>query len=717
MRLKMLFILFALMPSLVFGQESITLTYQGQLSDAANRPVSASHPMTFTLYKRVSGGEPVWQEVYGGVDVVDGQFSVVLGSQSPLGDELSDEASLYLGIQVGDNDEMSPRIRLGGTLKAQWARVAEHARDVRGENIHPASVSIGDRPVIDEAGRWVGDLAGLQGPAGQDGQNGIQGEPGPPGGVGPAGVQGEAGPAGSQGEPGPAGAQGPSGAVGPQGPEGPQGAQGAAGTALDLSLDTDLDGVVDWIELAMGTDASDPADVPGDANQDGIPDAMVGIQGVAGPVGPIGPTGERGPSPGYQWDGTRLRFRNPDGSWGEYVDLVGPLGPEGLQGLAGPTGNSINLRLDTDFDGFADWIEVALGSDPEDALARPMDENLNGIADSFEPNLSRAGMPGGDTLYDSYTVSNIMDLTAISQYRVIEGRLTIDGTELTRVSLPNLRSVGYLSIQNNALLTDVDLPNLTNAIGAIHIESNDRLSALVFQNLERIGEYLRIYENEALGEIRAPMLSAVDGYFYLFSNNALETLNGAFSSLTTVGTNFHLYKNSGLTTLTGGFPMLREVGGYFRIAYNHGLTTFGTSFGGLQTIGSALGIFAHDELTEINLPSLERVGGHLSIGGGDSANYMNDSLRTLSMPALTTIGGGPNGSCRINNSQGPGTCNANGNLSLQIYRNPRLPTCIRDYYGNAERVEREFGRAFLSGGRVDCACQLVDGVYTAECPE
>ena len=40
--------------------------------------------------------------------------------------------------------------------------------------------------------------------------------------------------------------------------------------------------------------------------------------------------------PQHEWSGTQLRFENQDGSWGDYVEL---LGPEGPQGQIGPTGN------------------------------------------------------------------------------------------------------------------------------------------------------------------------------------------------------------------------------------------------------------------------------------------------------------------------------------------------------------------------------------------
>ena len=86
-------------------------------------------------------------------------------------------------------------------------------------------------------------------------------------------------------------------------------------------------------------------------------------------------------APAHHWNGSVLSFQNPDGTWGNGIDLKGE---QGLQGEIGPVGNSVNLRLDSDGDGFADWIEVALSTDPDDGANQPTDANLNGIADSFE---------------------------------------------------------------------------------------------------------------------------------------------------------------------------------------------------------------------------------------------------------------------------------------------------------------------------------------------
>ena len=42
-----------------------------------------------------------------------------------------------------------------------------------------------------------------------------------------------------------------------------------------------------------------------------------------------GPSGASGSSPDYEWSGTQIRFRNPNGSWGVWVDLKGDKGQDG----------------------------------------------------------------------------------------------------------------------------------------------------------------------------------------------------------------------------------------------------------------------------------------------------------------------------------------------------------------------------------------------------
>ena len=268
----------------VSAHANSTLTYQGQLF-GAHGAINATYDMTFRLYPDADGDEALWAEAYDAVPVVDGVFLVELGSQNPFGDIVQQDGPLYLGIALGDNEEMSPRMLVGTALRAQWA---SHARDVFGEDIHPKTISIGQRLVIDEDGNWLGAAIGTEGP---------------------------------------------------QGPQGPAGPQGADGRSFDASADADQDGFADWLERLAGSDPLDAASKPVDENQDGVPDILVGARGQTGPSGPQGPQGATGPQglPGERGEMGARGPQGPQGVAGPRGDF-GETGPQGVPGAQGPQG-------------------------------------------------------------------------------------------------------------------------------------------------------------------------------------------------------------------------------------------------------------------------------------------------------------------------------------------------------------------------------------------
>src|SRR5262249_5532638 len=155
-----------------------------------------------------------------------------LGSTTSLPTDLFAGGDRWLGLKVGVDSEMTPRLRVVSTA------FARAAADVPGGDITPNSVTINGVPVIDASGQRVRSPTGLQGPQGPTGATGPAGASGPQGlqGVqGPQGLQGPTGATGATGATGPAGATGAQGDVGPAGPQGdpgatgPQGLQGVAG--------------------------------------------------------------------------------------------------------------------------------------------------------------------------------------------------------------------------------------------------------------------------------------------------------------------------------------------------------------------------------------------------------------------------------------------------------------------------------------------------------
>jgi hypothetical protein len=94
-----------------------TIAYQGRLADAAGAPLTGTYNMIFRLYDAATGGTPLWSEPWtdsNGVKVSDGLFNVMLGSLSQLPiSQFTNAQSLFLGITVGTDDEMAPRVQLG----------------------------------------------------------------------------------------------------------------------------------------------------------------------------------------------------------------------------------------------------------------------------------------------------------------------------------------------------------------------------------------------------------------------------------------------------------------------------------------------------------------------------------------------------------------------------------------------------------------------------
>ncbi|MBI3958620.1 MAG: hypothetical protein HY328_07410 [Chloroflexi bacterium] len=94
-----------------------TIAYQGRLADSSGNPLTSTLNMSFRLYAASSGGTPLWTEQWtgpNGVKVSDGLFNVMLGSLTPIAQAvITGNSTLFLGITVGTDDEMSPRVQLG----------------------------------------------------------------------------------------------------------------------------------------------------------------------------------------------------------------------------------------------------------------------------------------------------------------------------------------------------------------------------------------------------------------------------------------------------------------------------------------------------------------------------------------------------------------------------------------------------------------------------
>lgn len=81
--------------------------------------------MVFRLYSQADDGVPLWEEQRTGpnsVEISDGLFNVMLGSLVPIPQSIvTGNSELFLGVTVGNDDEMTPRVQIGSVLYARQA--------------------------------------------------------------------------------------------------------------------------------------------------------------------------------------------------------------------------------------------------------------------------------------------------------------------------------------------------------------------------------------------------------------------------------------------------------------------------------------------------------------------------------------------------------------------------------------------------------------------
>ena len=121
---------------------TIAWPYQGRLADAGGAPLTGSYSMTFRLYNTAYGGTSLWEESWTGannVQVSNGLFNVMLGSLNAIPQSLARENNtLWLGVTVGADFEMAPRIQLGSVPYAFRATQADRALGLSAPDGSPA---------------------------------------------------------------------------------------------------------------------------------------------------------------------------------------------------------------------------------------------------------------------------------------------------------------------------------------------------------------------------------------------------------------------------------------------------------------------------------------------------------------------------------------------------------------------------------------------------
>jgi hypothetical protein len=129
----------------LMGEVPHCINYQGYLADASGVAVADGiYNINFSIYGSPSGTDLLWNSGTRAVQVTDGIFSYMLGSNTSFpADLFVGDTARYLGITVGADPEMTPRTKLMSSTYSQHAAIADNL-------VMPAT--------FDGDGHFTGDL-------------------------------------------------------------------------------------------------------------------------------------------------------------------------------------------------------------------------------------------------------------------------------------------------------------------------------------------------------------------------------------------------------------------------------------------------------------------------------------------------------------------------------------------------------------------------------
>jgi hypothetical protein len=194
-------------------------------------------------------------------------------------------------------------------------------------------------------------------------------------------------------------------------------------------------------------------------------------------------------------------------------------------------------------------------------------------------------MPQLHDIGHNLDLSGALTSLDLGHLSTIGGDLHFDDTALTEVRIPAVTAIGgKVSAYAQARLALIDLPMLTN-LGGLWLSHLDGLATVRMPALASISDAVQIDTVAALATIDLEALTTVGGAFVILDADALQTL---------------------------AVPALRQVGGGDHVG----------------DIGLEL---AHVGLTDLDLPALTTIG-NLDLDA-------NPAMRAIRLPALTTATG------------------------------------------------------------------------------
>lgn len=103
-----------------------TFNYQGKLTDSGGDPITGTVELKFAIYADNLGNDLLWKETHSTVEVVDGLFTVSLGSIATIGPTVLDGSMRWLGVVV-EGDLLMPLTPIISSMYAYRSEVSDTA--------------------------------------------------------------------------------------------------------------------------------------------------------------------------------------------------------------------------------------------------------------------------------------------------------------------------------------------------------------------------------------------------------------------------------------------------------------------------------------------------------------------------------------------------------------------------------------------------------------
>ncbi len=118
------------------------LNYKGFVVDEFDVPVNGEKEVTFTLYTDEVNGLALWSETQS-LTIVNGLLLVQLGGVKTLESNIFENEHIWLGIRVGNDEEMIPRQKI---TSLSYSFVADKAGSVAEKAVSAAKINAAGEP-------------------------------------------------------------------------------------------------------------------------------------------------------------------------------------------------------------------------------------------------------------------------------------------------------------------------------------------------------------------------------------------------------------------------------------------------------------------------------------------------------------------------------------------------------------------------------------------